>query len=111
MKLEKQTDQLKSLGVQVLAVSTDKPQDSHKIENKMTGNLTFIYDPSGALIDSLGLLHKGGNPFNGNDTARISKMLVNKKKELLWFRFTENNRVRTASNKLIFELRKTLENL
>ena len=109
MKLEKQIDQLKSLEVQVLAVSKDEPKNTQKLETKMKGKITFISDSHGELIASLGLLDKGGNPFNGSDVARISKMLVNEKQELLWFRFTENSRVRISSNELIDELSKAIK--
>ena len=105
MKLEKKIDQLKSLDLQVIAISKSSSKDSQKTKNKTNGLFTFISDPSGLFIDSLGLLDKGGNPFNGDDSARISKMLVDKEKNILWFRFTENNRVRIASNELISELR------
>ena len=44
MKLDKQSDQLESLGVQVFAVSTDQADDSQKVESKTSGNFTFIYD-------------------------------------------------------------------
>ncbi len=109
MKLENKIEELNSLDVQVIAISKGTAKDSQKTKNKTTGLFTFVSDPSGSFIDSLGLLDEGGNPFNGDDTARISKMLVDKKKKLLWFRFTENNRVRIASTELISNLGKAIE--
>lgn|GEM_PF-3357349 len=104
MKLENKIDQLKSMDVQVIAISKSDPQDSQKTKNKTKGFFTFVSDPRGSFINSLGLLDKGGNPFTGDDSARISKMLVNKEKKILWVRFTENNRVRIKSSNLISEL-------
>ena len=97
------------MGVQVIAICKGTAQDSQRTKNKTKGLFSFVSDLSGSFIDSLGLLDEGGNPFTGEDTARIGKMLVDKKAELLWFRFTENNRVRIASTELISNLGKAIK--
>ena len=109
MKLENKTEEIKSLNIQVVAITQSRPEDSQTTHNKTGGLFTYVSDPNGFFINSLGLLDKGGNPFNGDDTARISKMLVNQQKKILWSRFTENNRVRIASTNLISELRDAIE--
>ena len=109
MKLEKKNDQLNLLGIQVIAISVGEPENSNKTKNKTGGLFTFVSDPSGDFIADLGLLDRAGNPFNGNDAARISKLLVDKEKNVLWYRFTENNRVRIKSSELISELKKSIQ--
>lgn len=109
MKLEKKNDQLNLLGIRVLAISAGEPENSNKTKNKTGGLFTFVSDPSGDFIEDLGLLDRAGNPFNGNDAARISKLLVDKEKNVLWYRFTENNRVRIKSSELISELKKSIK--
>jgi len=110
VKLENKIEELNSMGVQVIAICKGTAQDSQRTKNKTKGLFSFVSDPSGLFIDSLGLLDEGGNPFTGEDTARIGKMLVDKKAELLWFRFTENNRVRIASLELISEIGQVINN-
>lgn len=109
MKLENKIEEIKSLDIQVVAIAKSQPEDSQITYNKTGGLFTYVSDPNGFFINSLGLLDKGGNPFNGDDTARISKMLVNQQKKIQWSRFTENNRVRIASTSLISELSGAIE--
>ena len=97
------------MGVQVIAICKGTAQDSQRTKNKTKGLFSFVSDPSGSFIDSLGLLDEGGNPFTGEDTARIGKMLVDKKAEIFWFRFTENNRVRIASTELISQMERVIK--
>jgi peroxiredoxin len=110
VKLENKIEELNSMGVQVIAICKGTALDSQRTKNKTKGLFTFVSDLSGSFIDSFGLLDEEGNPFNGEDTARIGKMLVDKKAEMLWFRFTKNNRVRIASAELISEIDQVIKN-
>jgi peroxiredoxin len=71
---------------------------------KSKSNFPLLQDVDGGLLASLDLLHKGGNPLNGNDIARPALVLFDKQGKVIWSKATENYRVRPTPEDILKEI-------
>ena len=57
------------------SVSVDRPEASRRLKERLESHFTFLADRDGALLDAIGIRHRGGRN-DGGDIAYPTAMLV-----------------------------------
>lgn len=96
------------MGVELLAVSSDTPENLKTTQAKTGADWTFLSDPQGDIFSALGILHQGGNPIDGGDIARPTKALVGGDGHLIWAYQEDNYRVRLKPDAVLERVRESL---
>ena len=84
--LAQKADELKKLGVHVIAISVDNQEHAHAVwENVAHEKFTILSDPDARVIKTYGLLHANGAGA-GKDIALRTTLLVDPKGTEKWRR-------------------------
>lgn len=65
-------------GLSILAISVDTPDETAPLAGRLQNGIAFLSDESGALLDTLGILHVKGKTDEGRDIAYPTTLFVNK---------------------------------
>ena len=68
-------EELKQLGVQVLAISVDPPEDARRLSARQSLSFPILCDTKREVVKAYGLLHKEGGP-HGSDIAIPAHVLI-----------------------------------
>ena len=96
--------EIEQLGVEVVAVSVDSPEQSRDLQK--TAGLTYpiLSDPNADAIRKYDLLHVKAGP-DGHDVARPGEFLVDSNGVVRWVNLTEDFRVRARSEQFLAQAR------
>ncbi len=97
--MQSRYEDFQTLKTDILAVSTDPPEDSLKIVKKLDLSFPILSDPDLKVIDQFGLRHEGG--MMGSDIARPAVYLLNGEGKIVWQELTDNWRVRVRPSTII----------
>ena len=64
-------------------MSVDPPEVARRLKNRIRSRFTFLSDPDGALLDTLGIRHRGGRN-DGADIAFPTAVLVDTTGTVRW---------------------------
>jgi peroxiredoxin len=107
VQLREKADIFKAMGVRVLAVSTDSPEDARRMQETCgAATFTFVSDPEGKTLDVLGIRHVRGNPRDGRDIAQSATVIVDKAGTIRWMAIAETYRVRPDPDVVAIEAAK-----
>lgn len=96
--------EIEQLGVEVVAVSVDSPEQSKELQKKAGLTYDILSDPNAETIRKYDLLHvKAG--MNGQDVARPGEFLVDSNSVVRWVNLTEDFRVRARSEQFLAQAR------
>ena len=96
--------EIEQLGVEVVAVSVDSPEQSKDLQKKAGLTYAILSDPNADAIRKYDLLHaKAG--MNGHDVARPGEFLVDSNGIVRWVNLTEDFRVRARSEQFLAQAR------
>jgi peroxiredoxin len=62
-ELEREHARLAAAGITLYALSVDRPDEQVALEKRLHGRVTFLSDPEGKLLDTIGVRHKDGVPW------------------------------------------------
>ena len=100
-QLQKYRSSFSSSGIDLCAVILGSREDVQKVKERAETDINIIADENGSFIDQLGLRDERGNPFTGEDVSRPAKVLVSSGGKLLWFKYSDNYRVRLKPKELL----------
>jgi len=90
-------------------VSVDPPAASRRLQGRLNSRFTFLADQDGALLDKLGIRHRGGRN-DGVDIAYPTAVLVDGEGVVRWIFQSHTYRERARAEEIfaaIKELRET----
>ena len=96
--------------MRLFAVSTDPPEQSEALRQRLDAKFTFLSDPNGELLDRIGIRHRGGNP-EGGDVAYPTQILVDRDGTVRWTYQSGNYRVRAHPDEIFIAIADLPENL
>ncbi len=70
-------EELKQLGVPLLAISADRPEDARRLAARQNLSFPILCDTKREVVKAYGLLHEDGGPY-GNDIAIPAHVLIDK---------------------------------
>ncbi len=73
---------IRTAGVELFAVSVDPPAASEALRERLGVPFTFLSDSDGAVLDRLGIRHRGGH--GGEDIAYPAQILVDRDGIVRW---------------------------
>ncbi len=73
----------------------EEPEEAAETRARTKVTFPFAVDPTGRLVDHLGLRDPGGNPIGKRDAARSAAIIVRPDGTVSEIILTENYRVRT----------------
>ena len=88
-------------------MSVDPPEASRRLKERLKSRFTFLADQEGALLDKLGIRHRGGR-IDGVDIAYPTAVLVNADGVVHWIFHSDTYRDRAMAEEIfaaIAELR------
>jgi peroxiredoxin len=92
--------EIEQLGVKVVVISVDSPEESRDFAKKAGLSFLFLSDPETTTIRAYDLLHpKQG--INGHDVARPGEFLVDSQGIVRWVNLTEDFRVRARAEQFL----------
>jgi len=97
--LQSKQPEFSARNTEILAISTDPPEDSAKIATKLGLSYPILSDPDLKAIDAFGVRHKEG--MMGKDIARPAVFILNTQGQVAWSDLTDNWRVRVTPEALI----------
>lgn len=95
---------IEQLGVKVVAISVDSPEQSRDLSKKAGLTYEFLSDPNTDAIRRYDLLHVKAGP-DGRDIARPGEFLVDSNGVVRWVNLTEDFRVRARAEQFLAEAR------
>jgi len=96
--------EIEQLGVEVVAVSVDSPEQSKDLQKKAGLTYLFLSDPNAEAIRKYDLLYVKAGP-EGHDIARPGEFLVDSSGVVRWVNLTEDFRVRARSEQFLAQAR------
>lgn len=88
------------MGVEVVVVSVDSPEQSEELRKKAGLTFEFLSDPNADAIRRYDLLHAKAGP-EGHDIARPGEFLVDSNGVVRWVNLTEDFRVRARADEFL----------
>lgn len=107
VQLQKNIDAFKNLGVEIIAVTTEGPQDLAKARSKVNAEYRIVQDQDMQLMGLFNLKDETPNP-TGGDVFRSGKVLVSPEGEVLWLEYADNYRVRPRPGYLRKQIQEVL---
>jgi len=96
--------EIEQLGVEVVAVSVDSPEQSKDLQKEAGLTYVILSDLNAEAIRKYDLLHsKAGQ--DGHDVARPGEFLVDSNGVVRWVNLTEDFRVRARSEQFLAQAR------
>ena len=87
--LAQRHDELRKLGVKVVAISVDDQERAHQVWESAAGKkITILSDPGAQVIRRYGLLHKAGHA--GEDIALRTTLLIDPRGIERWRRVSQS---------------------
>jgi peroxiredoxin len=105
--IQKNLEAFHQAGINPIAISVDKPEESRKLANLAGYKFTMLSDEKRQAITSYDLVHKGGGP-KGEDISRPAEFLLDSTGTVRWRMLTENY-WRRATPEQIIEAAKVLQ--
>jgi peroxiredoxin len=105
--MQKNLETFHQAGIQPVAISVDKPEDSMKLAKTAGYTFPLLSDQKREVITRYDLVHKGGGPY-GEDISRPAEFLLDSSGTVRWRMLTENY-WRRATPKMIMEAAKVLQ--
>jgi len=93
-QLQKRAEKFEEIGVEVLPVSADQPEDSERVRRKLSSRFRYLCDRDTHVTEKLGLLHVKGHPSDKRDIATPAMILVDQEGIVRWLFKPRNYRVR-----------------
>lgn len=100
MQLQREIEAFHQRGVRIVAVSIDSVEDIAKMRDSAGASFDFVSDPTGQLIDLLGVRHEGAH-FDGGDLAQSASFLVAADGTVLWRQIADNYRTRPEPSEIL----------
>lgn len=88
------------MGVEVVVVSVDSPEQSEELRKNAGLTFEFLSDPNADAIRRYDLLHAKAGP-EGHDIARPGEFLVDSNGVVRWVNLTEDFRVRARADEFL----------
>jgi peroxiredoxin len=85
--------------VELFAVSVDPPAASRRRRDRLNAHFTFLADQEGALLDRLGIRHRGGRN-DGVDIAYPTAVLVDADGVVRWIFRSDTYRERARAEEI-----------
>jgi peroxiredoxin len=105
--IQKDLETFHQAGIQPIAISVDKPEESSKLAKVAGYTFTLLSDQKREAITTYDLVHKGGGPA-GEDISRPAEFLLDSSGTVRWRMLTENY-WRRATPEQIMEAAKVLQ--
>jgi peroxiredoxin len=80
-------------GVEVVAVSPDRNEQSQRLADGLRMGYRFVADPDLAVTRQYGLLHRGGGP-RGQDVPRPATLVLDRDGVIRWLSLSDNYQIR-----------------
>jgi peroxiredoxin len=100
-------EDLASLGVKLVAVSVDSPEQARNVVQRWGLPFPILADEEGRLIRAFGLLHRGGGP-DGNDIALPAHVLIDTERRVRWNYVADRIQNRLAPEQVVERVRAAL---
>ena len=97
--LEQKLDEFRTRGVQVVAISVDRPEVTREHCRKQGYTYTFLSDVNQEVIRRYDLVHQGGGP--GVDIARPAEFLIDSTGTVRWVNLADDYRVRPRPEQIL----------
>jgi peroxiredoxin len=105
--IQKNLEAFHQAGINPIAISVDKPEDSRKLAQSAGYTFPLLSDQKREVITRYDLVHKGGGPV-GEDISRPAEFLLDSTGTVRWRMLTENY-WRRATPEQIMEAAKVLQ--
>ena len=106
--LQDRIDDFRAMGVRVVAVSPDSPEQNREVAEKLGLDFPILSDGALELTSALGLVHEGGGiPPDFGDIPRPAVFIV-RDGTIRWRALTDNWRVRVRAEPLLQELARVI---
>jgi peroxiredoxin len=105
--IQKNLETFHQAGIQPVAISVDKPEQSRKLAQSAGYSFPLLSDQKREAITTYDLVHKGAGPA-GEDISRPAEFLLDSTGTVRWRMLTENY-WRRATPKMIMEAAKVLQ--
>jgi peroxiredoxin len=92
--------ELKSRGIDVVAISVDTPEINRRQRQKLGYTYTFLSDPNAQVIRRYDLQHRRAGP-KGTDIARPAEFLIDSGGIVRWVNLTDNIAVRARPEQVL----------
>ena len=76
-------EELKQLGVSLLAISVDPPEDARRLSARQNLSFPILCDTRREVVKAYGLLHEEGGPY-GSDIAIPALVLIDQDGGIVW---------------------------
>jgi peroxiredoxin len=94
----------KKLGVKVVAITVDEPQQSKKVFREVAqGKIRILSDPGAEIIEKYGLLHAKGR--NDDDIAIRATVLLDSEGRELWRRVSTTAQETPSADEILDRIR------
>lgn len=80
-------------GIEVVAVSPDRNEQSQRLAEGLRLGYRFVADPDLTVTRAWGLIHRGGGP-EGGDVPRPATVVVDREGVVRWLALADNYQVR-----------------
>ncbi len=100
-------DALARRGGQVLAVSSDEPEEAVRLRHDLDLPFLVVSDPGAKAAAAFGLLHEQGGP-GGKDVALPAQVLLDRDLKILWRHVARRIQDRPAPDDVLAAIRQRL---
>jgi peroxiredoxin len=90
----------------VMAITVDPPDKIREIVEAYDLTFPVLSDTETEAIRVYGVVHRKGDPINDKDIARPATFIIDREGRVVWYRLTENWRIRPRPGELLDELAK-----
>lgn len=97
--LQGKLPELRRRGVDIAAVSVDKPEVTREHAAKQGFTFLFLADTEARVTRAYDLLHEGG--FRGADISRPAEFLLDERRIVRWRNLTEDYKARLSGDDLL----------
>jgi peroxiredoxin len=100
-QLQKRAGKFQEIGVEVLPVSADRPEESERVRRKLSSSFRYLCDVDTHVAENLGLLHVKGHPSDKRDIATPAMILVDREGTISWLFKPRNYRLRADLDEVL----------
>ena len=91
-------------GVEVIAVSPDRTEQSQRLADGLKVGYRFVADPDLSVTRQYGLIHHGGGP-GGRDVPRPATLVLDRDGVVRWLSLSDNYQVRPDPDSVLRAVR------
>ncbi|RMI14385.1 MAG: hypothetical protein D6681_05280 [Calditrichaeota bacterium] len=101
VQLRKHQAALAERDIHIISVVPGNAEAAQKMHRAVKASFPVLGEPTGRLMDVLGLRHKGGNPLTGEDIFQSASFLIDRNGRVVWSRVAKTYRVRPRPEEIL----------